>query len=394
MQDYISLYKKYSIDFSEFQHSKEDILQELKIKNTFLWVFSFFTEIDTTRKQAKKLCQKAIDKDFFAQYAKNTQKFTKNISWIYSPKINEILNDYISFPNAKNILDFEVLNVLLLYLNHGKNWEFAIQHTQITPENIWKYSKDRAGNLQLYISTNFPIPDSLWQYEGESFGLGCKKEENTLLKLPEVVRNMKITGFSVGMCIDFENVLYISGLKRLSINFDSSFLTNIPAVALPEMKILEISMEAKNAELMLNMLPIMPNLKKLKINVSNKNKQKVDWQMILEKIAVLQHLKSLNLSFNRISVLPENIGKLTSLTHLELGYNQLKILPKSLTALTNLEILGICKNGLNTLENMEEVLLQLPKLKKVEAWHYSNGYSNQETWMEELRENGVEIRLN
>ena len=91
---------------------------------------------------------------------------------------------------------------------------------------------------------------------------------------------------------------------------------------------------------------------------------------ILEEVFDLKYLKILNISNNRISILPKSLGNLTNLTELCLSFNQFKKLPESLGSLTNLTSLYLTGNkltklpkSLGNLTNLTELYLSSNKLK-------------------------------
>lgn len=80
------------------------------------------------------------------------------------------------------------------------------------------------------------------------------------------------------------------------------------------------------------------------------------------QICRLTHLTRLDLSWNRITALPDAIGRLTNLEDLCLEFNQLTRLPNTMSLLTRLESLVL--NG-NPFEILPDVLLRLTSLKKL-----------------------------
>jgi len=68
-----------------------------------------------------------------------------------------------------------------------------------------------------------------------------------------------------------------------------------------------------------------------------------------ESIGELTNLTSLNLTDNQLTSLPNSIGKLTNLTKLDISSNQLTSLPESIGQLTNLTILNLNNNRLLSL---------------------------------------------
>jgi len=75
-----------------------------------------------------------------------------------------------------------------------------------------------------------------------------------------------------------------------------------------------------------------------------------------ESIGALSSIKTLNLKANRLVALPDAIGALKSMKILNLRYNKLKAIPESINSLTNLRILDLHGNKLE----------QVPKLSGLE----------------------------
>ena len=67
----------------------------------------------------------------------------------------------------------------------------------------------------------------------------------------------------------------------------------------------------------------------------------VAWDLLQLPEAVLEltELEKLDLSWNKLKTIPENIGKLNNITVLYVGGNQLSIFPASLTQLKKLKLL-------------------------------------------------------
>lgn len=60
----------------------------------------------------------------------------------------------------------------------------------------------------------------------------------------------------------------------------------------------------------------------------------------------MEHLERLDLGYNRLKVIPDEIATLSHLVHLELEGNRIKKLPVKLWTLTALETLNLARNRL------------------------------------------------
>ncbi|MEN8906590.1 MAG: COR domain-containing protein [Clostridiales bacterium] len=84
-----------------------------------------------------------------------------------------------------------------------------------------------------------------------------------------------------------------------------------------------------------------------------------------ELISRLEKLKTLDLSFNKLSDIPNSIFKLTELSNLYLGFNKLNILPNNFIKLINLKKINLDKNNFtNTIETLK-FLLSMERLKSI-----------------------------
>lgn len=81
-------------------------------------------------------------------------------------------------------------------------------------------------------------------------------------------------------------------------------------------------------------------------------------EFILKRAALVYQL--LDLSYNKIETLEDNIGAFKALRSLDLSHNQLKVLPDSFSALQDLEVLNLANNQFQT---FPIVLTTLPKLR-------------------------------
>ena len=80
------------------------------------------------------------------------------------------------------------------------------------------------------------------------------------------------------------------------------------------------------------------------------------------KKAFKDELTTLDLSFNKLTALPEGFGQLTSLTALDLSFNELTALPEGFGQLTNLTTLNLGSNKLTALPEGFEQLTNLTTL--------------------------------
>ena len=90
----------------------------------------------------------------------------------------------------------------------------------------------------------------------------------------------------------------------------------------------------------------------------------------LSQIWFSKKMKTLNLGYNRISIIPSGIGLLTQLVDLNLTQNQISALPIEIFDLTNLTMLGLANNKLEELypeigelQNLKSLYLEANRIK-------------------------------
>ena len=81
-----------------------------------------------------------------------------------------------------------------------------------------------------------------------------------------------------------------------------------------------------------------------------------------DSLLSMKNLRKLNLSHNKINLLPNNIGQLDKLKELVLYYNNIHSLPESINNLENLERLALDKNKITNLPNNIERIDKLREL--------------------------------
>ncbi|MBA7536457.1 hypothetical protein ES705_28721 [subsurface metagenome] len=101
---------------------------------------------------------------------------------------------------------------------------------------------------------------------------------------------------------------------------------------------------------------------------------KFDWNRLFEKLASIEELEMLDLSYNHFHVIPDSVCKLKNIRKLKLLHNPLKKLPQSIKNLLFLEVLELyyntdLKNDLET-----SILLDELKRKKVQISYKKNNY--------------------
>lgn len=82
------------------------------------------------------------------------------------------------------------------------------------------------------------------------------------------------------------------------------------------------------------------------------------------------HVKSLNLSYKDLSVLPHFLFEFTGLKELNLSHNHLQTLPTEIAQLFQLEFLDI---SWNHIVELPEFLFSMEKLKLNKAWNRKAG---------------------
>jgi hypothetical protein len=86
------------------------------------------------------------------------------------------------------------------------------------------------------------------------------------------------------------------------------------------------------------------------------------FSVIPDAIAALTSLQELNLSDNQISVIPDAIAALSSLQILDLYNNRISVIPDAIAALTNLQILHLSSNRISVIPDAIATLTSLQKL--------------------------------
>jgi tetratricopeptide (TPR) repeat protein len=120
------------------------------------------------------------------------------------------------------------------------------------------------------------------------------------------------------------------------------------------------------------------------INVTRLDLSFRELDSIPHGIGKLTKLKTLDLSGNRIAVLPPEIWQLPNLISLNLGWNKLKNIPSEISGLTSLEELVISGNQLDSLP---KALGNLPNLRKLEiSWNNIPGLPPELANLKNLRE--------
>ena len=106
---------------------------------------------------------------------------------------------------------------------------------------------------------------------------------------------------------------------------------------------------SKTLNLSHNKLSVIPteigaltNLQRLWLNNNNLS-------VLPTEIGALTNLRNLRMNNNKLSVLPAEIGSLTNLQYLSLNNNKLSVLPAEIGALTNLQTLWLHSNKLSVL---------------------------------------------
>src|SRR6266508_1920391 len=103
-------------------------------------------------------------------------------------------------------------------------------------------------------------------------------------------------------------------------------------------------------------------------------------------LSQLPQLEQLDLSGNRLTVLPDDIGNLSRLTCLMLDDNQLAALPESLGALTSLRWLALDGNALT---DLPAAISRLPQLEKLDLrW---NKLTGSQPWLRDLERRGCVV---
>lgn len=97
---------------------------------------------------------------------------------------------------------------------------------------------------------------------------------------------------------------------------------------------------------------------------------KIDFAELFIKLSKIKTLKYLDLSDNKLTVLPKEIGLLTSLEYLVIGQNAISALPEEFFNLTNLKVINVygnynCKISDTELQRIKD---RLPDCKIINEW--------------------------
>jgi Leucine-rich repeat (LRR) protein len=127
-------------------------------------------------------------------------------------------------------------------------------------------------------------------------------------------------------------------------------------------KILWFNVNLQSLDLSDNKLTVLPKEISTLTNLQSLNLSWNSLTVLPKEISTLTNLQSLDLSWNSLTVLPKEIGTLTNLQSLDLSWNSLTVLPKEIGTLTNLQLLYLSSNKLIDLPKEIKDLTKLIKL--------------------------------
>ncbi len=84
-----------------------------------------------------------------------------------------------------------------------------------------------------------------------------------------------------------------------------------------------------------------------------------------EALKAPETVKCLDLSMQKLKVVPADVAKLTNLECLDLAFNHISTLPENITSLTKLKYINL--NGTRYMPKMPSVLTKIPSLKRVDV---------------------------
>jgi Leucine-rich repeat (LRR) protein len=81
---------------------------------------------------------------------------------------------------------------------------------------------------------------------------------------------------------------------------------------------------------------------------------------LIAEVRMMQMLRILDLSYNKMTGIPAEIGQLKNLESLDYSYNQITDLPNELANLKNLKLLNLTANPIST-DKIQSLKAALPK---------------------------------
>lgn len=347
-------------------------------KLTYLFILTFFHPDAAVRSEAKPLFKEIAPIGFYANATKELL-FTKIVPKSGIPSVF-VFTALLEKMHQHNVLNVKVLATHIIDF-WVQSWEFCWKHRAVdTLELLRRVQKGNA--LQLAGSIR-AIPDEIWQLtELESLtiinrNLGHIAEGIGQLKQLKYLNiQSKLAEFPVGITQlhqlaelklfisndDFFNtvpaeVAQLTQLKELTFtSLSGSFPVNFCHIASLE----RIDLGYSNFEDFPEEITKLENLKALKLNFN----ENLNLSGLFGKLHKISSLKTLDLSFCKLNILPNEIALLDQVEQLNLSGCHLHSLPAHIEDMVSLKYLDLSHNQI---DELPDILHKLPRLEQVKT---------------------------
>lgn len=345
---------------------------------TYLFVLAFFHPNEAIRQKAKPMFKEVGPKGFYADIA-DELVFTKIVPKSGIPSVF-IFTALLEKIFKKKVLDLYTLGKYVLEW-WSQSWEFCWKHQILATKDILQKVKN-GRSLQLAGSIR-KLPEEIWELKGV--------ENLTIIN-----RNLSYISKNIGQLSELKYLniqskleIFPVGITRLSklqelklfISNDQFFhtvpvevaqLTALKALTFTSLSgqfpvnfclinsLKSIDLGYSNFEDFPQEIIKLQNLEKLKLNF-NENLQLANLFIKLSKISTL---KSLDLSFCKLMILPDEIALLDQVETLNVSGCYLTTLPTHIEDMVSLQNINLTHNQF---KGVPKVLYQLPHLQTIKT---------------------------